>query len=147
MSESSISAYAGDVSAQVAWDALAASDEATLIDVRTEAEWNFVGIPDLSNLGKSLALVAWNAFPGGVVPDFAGRLVAELERRKIGKEAPLYFICRSGSRSRNAAIAATAAGYRTCFNLEDGFEGKLGPDHHRATAGSWKAEGLPWTQT
>lgn len=148
MSNSSISPYAGDVSAKAAWDGLTELGNATLVDVRTDAEWSFVGVPDLNELGKSPALVAWNAFPSGeLVPDFVGRLMAELERRNIGKEAPLYFICRSGSRSRNAAIAATAAGYQTCFNLEEGFEGKLGPDRHRATAGSWKAEGLPWTQT
>ena len=87
-------------------------------------------------------------FPTGeLVPDFVGRLTAELTKRGIGRDAPLYFICRSGNRSRNAAILATQAGYRTCFNVEFGFEGRLGPDRHRGTAGSWKAEGLPWAQS
>jgi rhodanese-related sulfurtransferase len=140
--------YAGDVAAAMAWKALAEQADATLIDVRTRAEWAYVGVPELGPIGKQLVLVEWDEFPSGaVVPDFTGRLAAELDARGISRGAPLYFICRSGARSRRAAIAATAAGYRTCFNVEDGFEGRLGPDRHRATTGSWKGEGLPWVQS
>lgn len=148
MSEAATLGYAGDVSVQAAWAGLASAPDAVLIDVRTEAEWTYVGVPDLTELGKSPVLVSWNVFPGGdIIPGFAERLTTELAPRGTGSEALLYFICRSGSRSRHAAIAATAAGYQNCFNLGCGFEGNLGPDRHRATAGSWKAEGLPWTQT
>ena len=140
--------YAGDVSARVAFDELARSPEATLVDVRTKAEWAYVGVPVLAELDKSAALVEWDEFPTGrLVPDFIGRLTAELEKRGIGRQAPLFFICRSGNRSRNAAIAAAAAGYTRCHNVEFGFEGRLGPDRHRGTVGSWKAEGLPWVQS
>jgi rhodanese-related sulfurtransferase len=62
-------------------------------------------------------------------------------------DAPLYFICRSGNRSRQAAMLATEVGYSRAFNVEYGFEGRLGSDRHRGTAGSWKAEGLPWVQS
>ncbi len=141
-------AYAGDVSARKAWEDLTRSPDAALIDVRTRAEWVYVGGPVLAEIGKATVLVEWDEFPTGQpVADFAGRLRAELDRRGIGKEASLFFICRSGNRSRNAAIAATAAGYQRCFNVELGFEGRLGPDRHRGTPGSWKAEGLPWAQS
>jgi rhodanese-related sulfurtransferase len=139
--------YAGDVGARAAWDALVADPAAVLIDVRTRAEWAYVGTPTLGEIGKDVLLVAWDDFPTGPIPDFAGRLAAVLEGKGIGKDAPLYFLCRSGARSRNAAIAATATGHAPCFNIEFGFEGLLGPDRHRATAGSWKAEGLPWIQS
>ncbi|MCB1501103.1 MAG: rhodanese-like domain-containing protein [Bauldia sp.] len=140
--------YEGDVAAGTAWAALAQAADAALIDVRTRAEWTYVGMPELGSIGKQLVLVEWDEFPSGeVIPDFAGRLKAELDARGISRQAPLYFICRSGARSRRAAIAATAAGYQACFNVEHGFEGRLGPDRHRATAGSWKAEGLPWVQS
>lgn len=142
------SGYSGDVSVQSAWDDLKASPDALLIDVRNRAEWTFVGIPVLSDIAKEPLLVEWDDFATGtLVADFEGRLSAELGRVGAGKEAPLYFLCRSGNRSRKAAIAATAIGYAHCFNVEHGFEGKLGPDGHRGTAGSWKGEGLPWTQT
>ena len=140
--------YAGDVSAKAAWEALSQIPEATLVDVRTTAEWAYVGVPVLAAIGKAPLLIEWDAFPSGeLVPDFVGRLRAELDKRGVGADAPLYFICRSGNRSRHAAIAATAAGYTRCFNVDLGFEGRLGPDRHRGTAGSWKAEGLPWVQS
>ena len=140
--------YAGDVAAQAAWDDLAKSADATLIDVRSQAEWVYVGVPVLSALGKQTLLIEWDDFATrSRVADFSGRLKAALEERGIGHEAPLYFICRSGSRSRNAAIEATAAGYRHCFNVEFGFEGQLSPERHRGTPGSWKASGLPWVQS
>jgi len=139
--------YAGDVGASVAWDALVADPAAVLIDVRTRAEWTYVGTPTLDEIGKDVLLVAWDDFPSGPIPDFAGRLAPVLTGKGVGTDAPLYFLCRSGARSRSAAIAATASGYSRCYNIEFGFEGRLGPDRHRATAGSWKAEGLPWTQS
>jgi rhodanese-related sulfurtransferase len=148
MSEIPAAGYAGDVSAKAAWDGLGQSPEATLVDVRTRAEWAYVGVPVLAPLGKSPILMEWDEFPSGErVPDFIGRLRGELDKRGVSKEAPLYFICRSGNRSRQAAILATEAGYRRAFNVEYGFEGRLGPDRRRGTTGSWKAEGLPWQQS
>jgi rhodanese-related sulfurtransferase len=148
MSENQSDRYAGEASAAAAWDDIGQTPNATLIDVRTTAEWTYVGVPALDSVGKAPVMIEWDRFPGGeLVPDFAGRLRAALDERGIDADAPLYFICRSGSRSRKAAIAATAAGYRKCFNVTDGFEGKLSTDRHRATAGSWKAEGLPWVQS
>ncbi len=145
---SETSTYAGDVSARDAWRDLQAAADAVLIDVRTAAEWAFVGIPTLAAIGKQPLLVAWNEFPSGAqVPDFAGRLKAALDEAGIGADAPLYFLCRSGARSRSAAIAATAIGYRRAYNIEQGFEGALDANRHRATPGSWKAESLPWVQS
>jgi rhodanese-related sulfurtransferase len=136
--------YAGDVSCADAWADLQRTPGAVLVDVRTTAEWAYVGVPALSSIGKSTILIEWDRFPSGeLVPDFLGRLKAALDKAGVGKEAPVYFICRSGNRSRHAAIAATEAGYRRCFNVEYGFEGRLGPERHRGTPGSWKASGLP----
>ena len=112
MTDSQPGGYAGDVSASAAFADLQRSPDATLVDVRTVAEWAYVGVPVLASIGKSPVMLEWDRFPeGGLVPDFVGRLNAELESHGIGRNAPLYFICRSGNRSRNAAILATAAGY------------------------------------
>ena len=140
--------YAGDVSAKEAWENLAKAAGATLVDVRTAAEWAYIGVPVLSSIGKATVLIEWDEFPSGaLVPDFIGRLTAELDKRGTGKDEPLYFICRSGNRSRHAAVAATAAGYSRAYNVAHGFEGRLGPDRHRGTKESWKGEGLPWAQS
>lgn len=148
MSGQEATGYAGDVSVRAAWDSLAQQPEATLVDVRSKAEWIFVGIPVLSAVGKAPLLVEWNDFASGqLVPDFIGRLTQALAEQNVGKDAPLFFLCRSGNRSRSAAIAATNVGYAQCFNLEHGFEGNLDSARHRGTAAGWKAEGLPWEQS
>lgn len=148
MSGSQGDGYAGDVLPQQAWDDLAASGDATLIDVRTAAEWAFVGVPTLAAIGKPVELVEWNEFPSGeLIPDFVGRLKAVLDARGVGQDAPLYFLCRSGIRSRHAAVAATAAGYTRAYNITHGFEGRLDTERHRETAESWKGAGLPWVQS
>jgi rhodanese-related sulfurtransferase len=140
--------YAGDVSVTATWKDLAATPEATLIDVRTRAEWTYVGVVSLAEIGKRPLFVEWDDFETGeLVPDFTGRLEAALAEAGIGPDAPLYFLCRSGNRSKHAAILATRAGHRRAYNIDLGFEGRLSPERHRATPGSWKAEGLPWVQS
>jgi rhodanese-related sulfurtransferase len=136
--------YAGDVRPTTAWKILNEHKDAVLIDVRTRAEWNYVGLPDLETLGKKPALIEWQVFPGMQLnAEFVANLAAALPDR----DAPLLFICRSGARSAAAAKAMTAAGYSTCFNVAEGFEGPLDAEAKRGTAGGWKAAGLPWRQT
>jgi rhodanese-related sulfurtransferase len=136
--------YAGDVAPATAWKILSERKDAVLIDVRTRAEWNFVGLPDLSGLDKKPALVEWQVFPTMQPnPEFAATLLSAV----ADKSAPLLFLCRSGARSAAAAKAMTAAGYSTCLNVADGFEGPLDAQARRGAAGGWKAEGLPWRQT
>ena len=148
MSGNQASGYAGDVTVKTAWNELANSAGAALVDVRTKAEWSYVGVPVLDTIGKATIFVEWDDFATGTpVPDFLGRLTAELARKGVAKDAPVYFICRSGNRSRHAAVAATAGGYTRAYNVADGFEGRLDAQRHRATAGSWKGEDLPWVQS
>jgi rhodanese-related sulfurtransferase len=136
--------YAGDVSVEDAWARLRGDSAALMIDVRTRAEWSYVGLPDLAQTGKKLALVEWQTFPGGEAnPSF----VDNVKALGAPPDAPLFFICRSGARSRSAAIALTATGYTQCFNVAGGFEGDQDENGHRGTVGGWKAAGLPWEQS
>lgn len=136
-----------DLSVQDVWDRLKADPAAVLVDVRTRAEWTFVGLPDLSSLGKRVATVEWQTFPeNSVDPAFTQRLKAALAGTGVDAGTHLYFICRSGGRSRMAAEAMAAQGYKGCFNVADGFEGPLDAERHRGRIGGWKARGLPWTQ-
>lgn len=110
---------------------------AKLVDVRTRAEWDYVGrIPG----AVEIELLTYPSNQPN--PEF----VAELES-KVDKAAPVMFICRSGGRSHNAALLATQAGYRTAYNVLEGFEGDKDAQGHRNTAGGWRAAGLPWTQS
>jgi rhodanese-related sulfurtransferase len=136
--------YAGDVAPATAWKILSEQKDAVLIDVRTRPEWNYVGLPDLESLAKKPALVEWQVFPSMQPnPDFVSALSGAL----TNKDAPLLFLCRSGVRSAAAAKAMSAAGYSTCLNVADGFEGPLNAEAKRGSAGGWKAAGLPWRQT
>jgi len=132
--------YAGDLSPRQAWDLLNGDEKAVLIDVRTKPEWAFVGVPDLSALGREAAFVEWVFYGGGRNPEFL-----EQVRAAVADDAPLLFLCRSGVRSVAAAEAATVAGL-TAYNVLEGFEGNLDADQHRG-AGGWKSAGLPWRQS
>jgi len=136
--------YAGDVAPTTAWKILSERKDAVLVDVRTRAEWNDVGLPDLEKLAKKPALLEWQVFPS-MQPN--SEFVSALAGALPDKETPLLFLCRSGVRSAAAAKAMTAAGYSTCFNVADGFEGPLDAQAKRGAAGGWKAAGLPWRQT
>ena len=107
------------------------------------AEWNFVGLPDLSELGRQAHCIEWQAFPTGARnPGF----VAEAGQVLADPSAPVMLLCRSGARSRAAAIALTEAGFAQAFNIAGGFEGDADAEGHRGNTNGWKAENLPWRQ-
>ncbi len=135
--------YAGDVSPKEAWEILQDDPRAVLIDVRTDAEFAYVGVPDLSALGKELVCIPWKVFPAmDVDPGFSEKLATT----GIEKETVLLFLCRSGVRSRHAAERMTAEGFTRCFNISYGFEGDRDSSKHRGTKNGWKVDGLPWVQ-
>lgn len=138
-----------DVPVKAVWACLETNPKAFLVDVRTRPEWSFVGLPDLAGLGREPVLVEWQTFPDSRAnAAFMEQLTAQLDRLGADRETELFFICRSGARSRLAAQAAGQAGYRKCHNVAEGFEGPLDPEsHQRGRLAGWKAAGLPWSQS
>lgn len=135
------------LSVEETWARLQRDPGSVLIDVRTNAEWAYVGLPDLSSLGKQPVLVEWQTFPDDRLnAGFVDRLAGALAALGANKDSELFFICRSGGRSLKAARAMAAAGYSRCRNVADGFEGPLDPNRQRGRLGGWKAKGLPWGQ-
>lgn len=122
---------------------LAEDRDARLIDVRTVAEWVFVGLPDLAGLNKSVVCVQWQIWPQMAANS---EFVPHVEAEGVTREQPLLTLCRSGQRSRDAAIALTAAGFGPCYNVAGGFEGPMDEARHRGTVDGWKAASLPWRQ-
>ncbi|MDX5368055.1 MAG: rhodanese-like domain-containing protein [Alphaproteobacteria bacterium] len=136
-----------NLTAQAAWDLLTSDPDAQLIDVRTRAEWTFVGIPDLAGVRRQPILVEWQVFPSmEVTPGFTAVLDQALLEKGVPENAPLLFLCRSGGRSMAAAQAM--AGHRAgrLVNISDGFEGPTDAEGHRGAVAGWKASGLPWRQ-
>ena len=125
------------------WEALQADANAQLVDVRTDAEWNFVGVPDLGTVGKQPILIPWQVYPS---MQRNGGFEDHLKQAGLTEDHRIYFICRSGARSMAAAEAAKAAGFPHVFNVADGFEGPPDGEGHRGLSAGWKAGGLPWRQ-
>lgn len=124
-----------------AWRLLQARPDAVLIDVRTEPEWQFVGVPALESIGKAAMFVSWSRYPNEANTSF----VDEVKAAGVQPEQTVLLLCRSGARSRAAARALADAGYADCHNITAGFEGPLDEAGHRR--GGWKSHGLPWRQS
>jgi len=132
------------------WAGLKEIKDAVLVDVRTKAEWSFIGIPDLNALGKQVILQEWKRYPDmSVNESFVANLLEQ-----FGGSAPskIYFLCRSGVRSMQATLvvseALVAKGLTTqCVNVLEGFEGDLDADRHRGSINGWKVRGLAWGQS
>jgi len=110
---------------------------ARLVDVRTDPELHYVGaVPGSEH-------IEWSNFPEGEKnPQFLEQL-----SNTVKKDEPVMFLCRSGVRSHNAAIAATQAGWKEAYNILEGFEGDKDAEGHRSTVGGWRKAGLPWSQS
>lgn len=135
--------YAGDVTPKQAWEMLGKDKDALLLDVRTQAEWTFVGVPDLSSIGKEPLFAQWSLFPDmRTNPQFASE-VAGLGAKE---DNALLILCRSGKRSEAAAKTLTSLGFKKCYNIAAGFEGDSDQSNHRGAVNGWKADGLPWRQ-
>lgn len=138
--------YAGDVTAREAWDELMKNPGAVLFDVRTKVEWQLIGQPDLSSIDREPIYLQW-VTAEGVNKNFVAEVEAALNELGTAKDAPIYFMCQSGGRSKMAAMQLAEKGYTASYNVAEGFEGDLDEEKHRNSVSGWKVAGLPWTQS
>ncbi len=132
--------YKGDVTPAEAFERLSSDSRAVLIDVRTQPEWAFVGLPAVERLVRQ----SWQVFPAMQVDE---DFVDKVRAAGVEESNEVFLICRSGARSAAAAAALTRAGFEHCYNVAQGFEGDRNDEGHRGTVGGWKAAGLPWAQS
>jgi len=135
--------FAGDVSPADAWEQLKSDAAAQLVDVRTQPEWSFAGLPNLAELNKKTITLSWKLYP---TFERNPQFIQQLQALVPDKRTPLYFLCKTGGRSTDAAIAATEAGYTHCYNVAEGFEGDANAQNQRGRITGWKATNLPWEQ-
>jgi rhodanese-related sulfurtransferase len=128
--------YKGALLPSEAYAIMNTMPEAKLVDVRTKAEWDWVGrIPNAIE-------IEWASYPG-MQPN--QNFVSQLEE-KVDPEALVMFICRSGGRSHSAAAIAAQAGYENSYNVLEGFEGDKDATGQRNKISGWRFAGLPWKQ-
>ena len=129
--------YAGALLPVEAQQWLQSDPKAKLVDVRTQAEWEWVGhVPDAIG-------IEWNTWPEGMRNT---NFIAQLQAEVPDASTPVMFLCRSGGRSHGAATAAAQAGYSNAYNVLEGFEGDKDANGQRNKVGGWRFAGLPWTQ-
>ncbi|MBF0147585.1 MAG: rhodanese-like domain-containing protein [Magnetococcales bacterium] len=106
------------------------------IDIRSEIEHFFVGSP----LG--VVNIPWQDAPDFEQnPDFLDAVC-----RVAQKDQTILLICRSGHRSIDAGNFLLQAGFKTVYNVLEGFEGDRDEKHHRSSVNGWRFRGLPWVQ-
>jgi rhodanese-related sulfurtransferase len=132
--------YCGDVTPKDAFERLQKNSAAVLIDVRTQPEWTFVGVPQIDRLMR----VSWQVYPQMEVN---GKFAEEVKAMGLGPDTEIFCICRSGARSASAATALTDAGFTNCWNVAEGFEGDKNGLGRRGQSNGWKASNLPWAQS
>lgn len=132
--------YLGALTPEEAWNLLNADENAVLVDVRTDAELDWVGHVSFSE-DRSFH-VEWNNYPDGTRnPDFLAQIASRVEPHQ-----PVLFICRSGARSHHAATLAAKHGFEFAINVLEGFEGDKNETHQRSSVNGWRFRGLPWEQ-
>ncbi len=129
--------YAGAMTPQEANEVRQLAPNAAIVDVRTRAERDWVGrVPEAIE-------IEWATYPDMQAnPQFMEAL-----KHAVTTDALLLFLCRSGARSSAAAKAASAAGYPSCYNILEGFEGDKDANNQRNQTNGWRHAGLPWIQS
>ncbi|MDH4233217.1 MAG: rhodanese-like domain-containing protein [Nitrospirota bacterium] len=121
-----------------AYDAVV-NNGAYILDVRTDAEFIWVGHPNVINV-LNISYKIENKDTLITNPSFISDID---EIFGAVKDTHIITMCRSGQRSVEAALALEAAGYTNVSNMVDGFEGGKKDQYGYRTINGWKNSGLP----
>ncbi len=132
-----------------AYQILQNNQNSILIDVRTNFEWETVGIVDYLSFCNPALFISWQNYPDMQIdPDFLVKLESSLNEKlssikNYKNSADLIFLCRTGIRSNAAAELCLKNGYSNLFNIINGFEGDSNQQGQRSLINGWKAQNLP----
>lgn len=108
-----------------------------IIDIRSRAEYEFVGHPDLPN---GVPNVPYKFYPSWQInKDFVNKVTDRYER-----DDTVITMCRSGTRAKSAGKLLLDSGFIKVFYMTDSFEGSKDEKGHKSVSG-WKVNGLPYT--
>ena len=120
------------------------------LDVRTRAEVNFLGMPDIADANIPVKPMTHFLTSNGKAyqrvnnPDFVPAVAEVIARKGLEPNPVIFIMCRNGKGSAIATNLLAAHGYTKVYSVIDGYEGDMDANGKR-TVNGWRNEGLPWS--
>ena len=124
------------------------SENTFLVDVRTNAEWRWVGKAVLSRNSSHLIYESLLEFPDmSPNPMFVDNVLNQLKAVPgfDASRSTVIFMCCCGNRSVKAADVMSAY-IKNTYSMLYGFSGDLDENSHRMSVNGWVHARLPWAQ-
>jgi len=135
--------YKRNLLPKMAVERLQNNPQALFVDVRSKAEFKYVGFPENSILIPWIDDPDWEPNPGV----FSDLVMQELDGRENLLNTEIILICRSGFRSNEALKCLENKGFTQVSHVASGFEGDLDENDHRGNLNGWRHDGMPWSQS
>lgn len=135
--------YKRNLLPKMAIERLQSNPQALFVDVRSKAEYKYVGFPENSILIPWIDDLDWEPNP----EVFSDAVMQELDGRKNLSDTEIILICRSGFRSNEALKCLENKGFTQVSHVASGFEGDLDENDHRGNLNGWRHDGMPWSQS
>ncbi len=135
--------YKRNLLPKMAIERLQNNPQALFVDVRSKAEFKYVGYPENSILIPWIDDPDWEPNP----EVFSDAVMQELDGRENLSDTEIILICRSGFRSNEALKCLENKGFTQVSHVASGFEGDLDENDHRGNLNGWRHDGMPWSQS
>jgi len=135
--------YKRNLLPKMAIERLQNNPQALFVDVRSKAEFKYVGYPENSILIPWIDDPDWEPKPEA----FSDAVMQELDGRENLSDTEIILICRSGFRSNEALKCLENKGFTQVSHVASGFEGDLDENDHRGNLNGWRHDGMPWSQS
>ena len=135
--------YKRNLLPKMAVERLQNNPQALFVDVRSKAEYKYVGFPENSILIPWIDDPDWESNPEA----FSDSVMQELDGRENLLNTEIILICRSGFRSNEALKCLENKGFTQVSHVASGFEGDLDENDHRGNLNGWRHDGMPWSQS
>ena len=135
--------YKRNLLPKMAVERLQNNPQALFVDVRSKAEFKYVGCPEISILIPWINDPDWEPNPEA----FSDAVMQELDGRENLSDTEIILICRSGFRSNEALKCLENKGFTQVSHVASGFEGDLDENDHRGNLNGWRHDGMPWSQS
>ena len=135
--------YKRNLLPKIAVEKLQNNPQALFVDVRSKAEYKYVGFPENSILIPWIDDPDWEPNP----ETFSDLVMQELDGRENLLNTEIILICRSGFRSNEALKCLENKGFTQVSHVASGFEGDLDENDHRGNLNGWRHDGMPWSQS